>query len=156
MASWKKTIISPFRKACTIFNQNPRDHKKSHSDSGENLSSFVFNFQQGYVWKWFWNIGSKLITLFVFKIILKHVFHHYKERWLCFFRKISFVNKVNLNITWKSISCFNWDIFHRAREASGRERSARRGDGVWVRRRARDVVHFRQGQLNCRHHCHRL
>ena len=35
MASWKKTIISPFRKACTIFNQNPRDHpKKSHSDSG--------------------------------------------------------------------------------------------------------------------------
>ncbi|OWM67364.1 uncharacterized protein LOC116207306 [Punica granatum] len=30
MASWKKTIISPFRKACTFFNQQPpRDHKKS-------------------------------------------------------------------------------------------------------------------------------
>ncbi|XP_022935724.1 uncharacterized protein LOC111442547 [Cucurbita moschata] len=33
MASWKKTITSPIRKACTIFNQHPRDSKKSHSDS---------------------------------------------------------------------------------------------------------------------------
>ncbi|KAK4759343.1 hypothetical protein SAY87_022474 [Trapa incisa] len=30
MASWKKTITSPFRKACTFFNQQPpRDHKKA-------------------------------------------------------------------------------------------------------------------------------
>ncbi|KAK4798642.1 hypothetical protein SAY86_030973 [Trapa natans] len=31
MASWKKTITSSFKKACTFFNQQPpRDHKKSH------------------------------------------------------------------------------------------------------------------------------
>ena len=30
MASWKKTIASPFKKACTFFNQQPpREHKKS-------------------------------------------------------------------------------------------------------------------------------
>ncbi|KAH7513574.1 uncharacterized protein LOC107433374 [Ziziphus jujuba] len=33
MASWKKTITSPFRKACTFFNQQPRDHKKSQQDN---------------------------------------------------------------------------------------------------------------------------
>lgn len=27
MASWKKTITSPFRKACTFFNQQPREKK---------------------------------------------------------------------------------------------------------------------------------
>jgi len=32
MASWKKTIATPFKKACTFFNQQPpRDHKKSHT-----------------------------------------------------------------------------------------------------------------------------
>ncbi|KAK4773128.1 hypothetical protein SAY87_028147 [Trapa incisa] len=31
MASWKKTITSPFKKACTFFNQQPqREHMKSH------------------------------------------------------------------------------------------------------------------------------
>ncbi|KAK4767658.1 hypothetical protein SAY86_015408 [Trapa natans] len=31
MASWKKTITSPFRKACTFFNQQPlREQRKSH------------------------------------------------------------------------------------------------------------------------------
>ncbi|GAU47016.1 hypothetical protein TSUD_403260 [Trifolium subterraneum] len=30
MASWKKTIATPFKKACTFFNQpQPRDQKKS-------------------------------------------------------------------------------------------------------------------------------
>ncbi|GMY28057.1 hypothetical protein FCV25MIE_23299 [Fagus crenata] len=29
MASWKKTITSPFRKAVTFFNQQPRDQKKT-------------------------------------------------------------------------------------------------------------------------------
>ncbi|XP_038998519.1 uncharacterized protein LOC120123763 [Hibiscus syriacus] len=29
MASWKKTIASPFKKACTFFNQQPRDKKSS-------------------------------------------------------------------------------------------------------------------------------
>ncbi|KAF3943423.1 hypothetical protein ACB098_02G073300 [Castanea mollissima] len=30
MASWKKTIASPFKKACTFFNQQPsRDQKKN-------------------------------------------------------------------------------------------------------------------------------
>ncbi|KOM33343.1 hypothetical protein LR48_Vigan01g289900 [Vigna angularis] len=30
MASWKKTITTPFKKACTFFNnQPPRDQKKS-------------------------------------------------------------------------------------------------------------------------------
>jgi hypothetical protein len=28
MASWKKTITTPFRKACTFFNQQPRDPQK--------------------------------------------------------------------------------------------------------------------------------
>ncbi|KAJ7980488.1 SsrA-binding [Quillaja saponaria] len=29
MASWKKTITTPFRKACKVFNQqSPRDEKK--------------------------------------------------------------------------------------------------------------------------------
>ncbi|KAF7837618.1 uncharacterized protein G2W53_006100 [Senna tora] len=35
MASWKKTITSPFKKACTFFNQqSPRDHhhKKSQAE----------------------------------------------------------------------------------------------------------------------------
>ncbi|KAH1120589.1 hypothetical protein J1N35_003749 [Gossypium stocksii] len=31
MASWKKTIATPFRKACTFFNQQPRD-KKSQTE----------------------------------------------------------------------------------------------------------------------------
>ncbi|XP_054822724.1 uncharacterized protein LOC129321021 [Prosopis cineraria] len=32
MASWKKTITSPFRKACTFFNNQPtRDHKNSQA-----------------------------------------------------------------------------------------------------------------------------
>ncbi|KAF4349390.1 hypothetical protein CsatB_007896 [Cannabis sativa] len=35
MASWKKTIASPFKKACTFFNNQPQqsrdpNHKKSH------------------------------------------------------------------------------------------------------------------------------
>ena len=29
MASWKKTITFPFRKAVTFFNQQPRDQKKT-------------------------------------------------------------------------------------------------------------------------------
>ncbi|KAK8648191.1 hypothetical protein V6N13_128952 [Hibiscus sabdariffa] len=34
MASWKKTITSPFKKACTFFNHQPRDnnHKKSQTE----------------------------------------------------------------------------------------------------------------------------
>ncbi|XP_020228284.1 uncharacterized protein LOC109809395 isoform X2 [Cajanus cajan] len=33
MASWKKTIATPFKKACTFFNQQPpRDHKKSQTE----------------------------------------------------------------------------------------------------------------------------
>ncbi|KAJ1418743.1 hypothetical protein SESBI_15680 [Sesbania bispinosa] len=33
MASWKKTITTPFKKACTFFNQQPtRDHKKSQTE----------------------------------------------------------------------------------------------------------------------------
>ncbi|KAI4344686.1 hypothetical protein L6164_011884 [Bauhinia variegata] len=33
MASWKKTITTPFRKACTFFNQQPpRDNKKSQAE----------------------------------------------------------------------------------------------------------------------------
>ncbi|XP_061338160.1 uncharacterized protein LOC133285028 isoform X2 [Gastrolobium bilobum] len=33
MASWKKTITSPFKKACTFFNQQPpRDDKKSQTE----------------------------------------------------------------------------------------------------------------------------
>ncbi|KAJ1437076.1 hypothetical protein SESBI_03917 [Sesbania bispinosa] len=38
MASWKKTITSPFKKACTFFNQQPpRDHnKKSQTAEQEN------------------------------------------------------------------------------------------------------------------------
>ncbi|XP_027339359.1 uncharacterized protein LOC113853104 [Abrus precatorius] len=36
MASWKKTIASPFKKACTFFNQQPpRDHKKSQTGVSE-------------------------------------------------------------------------------------------------------------------------
>ncbi|GLU05193.1 hypothetical protein SLE2022_223060 [Rubroshorea leprosula] len=31
MASWKKTITTSFRKACTFFNQQPRDKKSSDS-----------------------------------------------------------------------------------------------------------------------------
>ncbi|XP_030520684.1 uncharacterized protein LOC115734199 [Rhodamnia argentea] len=27
MASWKKTITTPFRKACTFFNQQPKQKK---------------------------------------------------------------------------------------------------------------------------------
>ncbi|XP_004488161.1 uncharacterized protein [Cicer arietinum] len=37
MASWKKTITSPFKKACTFFNQQPpRDHKKSQIEQDQN------------------------------------------------------------------------------------------------------------------------
>ncbi|XP_061338159.1 uncharacterized protein LOC133285028 isoform X1 [Gastrolobium bilobum] len=37
MASWKKTITSPFKKACTFFNQQPpRDDKKSQTAEQEN------------------------------------------------------------------------------------------------------------------------
>ncbi|XP_020228283.1 uncharacterized protein LOC109809395 isoform X1 [Cajanus cajan] len=37
MASWKKTIATPFKKACTFFNQQPpRDHKKSQTAEQEN------------------------------------------------------------------------------------------------------------------------
>ncbi|CAJ1940656.1 unnamed protein product [Sphenostylis stenocarpa] len=33
MASWKKTITTPFKKACTFFNQQPpRDQKKSQTE----------------------------------------------------------------------------------------------------------------------------
>ncbi|KAK4256522.1 hypothetical protein QN277_006233 [Acacia crassicarpa] len=36
MASWKKTITSPFRKACTFFNnQPPRDPNKSPPPPGQ-------------------------------------------------------------------------------------------------------------------------
>ncbi|BFG15912.1 uncharacterized protein Pyn_15631 [Prunus yedoensis var. nudiflora] len=36
MPSWKKTITSPFRKACTFFNQQPgRDQKKSQLQGSE-------------------------------------------------------------------------------------------------------------------------
>jgi hypothetical protein len=32
MASWKKTITTPFKKACTFFKEQPtRDHKKSQT-----------------------------------------------------------------------------------------------------------------------------
>ncbi|KAG4929488.1 hypothetical protein AAZX31_17G041400 [Glycine max] len=34
MASWKKTITTPFKKACTVFKQQqpPRDQKKSQTE----------------------------------------------------------------------------------------------------------------------------
>ncbi|GAU16755.1 hypothetical protein L195_g024181 [Trifolium pratense] len=33
MASWKKTITTPFKKACTFFKEQPtRDHKKSQTE----------------------------------------------------------------------------------------------------------------------------
>ncbi|KAM0965677.1 hypothetical protein ACFX13_021941 [Malus domestica] len=37
MASWKKTITTPFRKACTYFNQQPggREQKKSQLQGSE-------------------------------------------------------------------------------------------------------------------------
>ncbi|KAL5537365.1 hypothetical protein UlMin_045411 [Ulmus minor] len=40
MASWKKTIASPFKKACTFFNQQPRDHpnKKSQQGNGKSVT----------------------------------------------------------------------------------------------------------------------
>ncbi|OIV97324.1 hypothetical protein TanjilG_07076 [Lupinus angustifolius] len=32
-SSWKKTITTPFKKACTFFNpQSPREHKKSQTE----------------------------------------------------------------------------------------------------------------------------
>ncbi|PON64830.1 SsrA-binding protein [Parasponia andersonii] len=40
MASWKKTITSPFKKACTFFNQQPRDPNKK-SQLQENGSSVM-------------------------------------------------------------------------------------------------------------------
>ncbi|XP_061361763.1 uncharacterized protein LOC133305530 [Gastrolobium bilobum] len=37
MASWKKTITTPFKKACTFFNQQPtRDHIKKSQTEQEN------------------------------------------------------------------------------------------------------------------------
>ncbi|KAJ7955350.1 SsrA-binding protein [Quillaja saponaria] len=37
MASWKKTITTPFRKACKVFNQQtPRDDKKSQTGPDQN------------------------------------------------------------------------------------------------------------------------
>ncbi|EEF43210.1 uncharacterized protein LOC8262599 [Ricinus communis] len=38
MTSWKKTITSPFKKACTFFNhqQPTRDHNKSQLPGNEN------------------------------------------------------------------------------------------------------------------------
>lgn len=40
MASWKRTITSPFRKACTFFNpqqqQSSREEKKSQTGGNEN------------------------------------------------------------------------------------------------------------------------
>ncbi|WCJ41906.1 hypothetical protein M5689_022743 [Euphorbia peplus] len=43
MASWKKTITSPFKKACTFFNNQPpaRDHnnKKSHMQTAGNIET---------------------------------------------------------------------------------------------------------------------
>ncbi|CBI26032.3 hypothetical protein AAG906_027544 [Vitis piasezkii] len=43
MASWVKTITSPFRKACTFFNQQPRDKKsqKVHENPGSDLHEEV-------------------------------------------------------------------------------------------------------------------
>ncbi|KAG2726646.1 hypothetical protein I3843_01G119400 [Carya illinoinensis] len=38
MASWKKTITTPFKKACTFFNQQPRDQKKPQPEN-ENRAS---------------------------------------------------------------------------------------------------------------------
>ncbi|KAG9143401.1 hypothetical protein Leryth_017784 [Lithospermum erythrorhizon] len=32
MTSWVRTITSPFRKACTFFNQPPTNNKKSNQD----------------------------------------------------------------------------------------------------------------------------
>ncbi|CAL5199094.1 unnamed protein product [Lathyrus oleraceus] len=33
MTSWKKTITTPFKKACTFFKDQPtRDHKKSQTE----------------------------------------------------------------------------------------------------------------------------
>ncbi|MFQ6620879.1 hypothetical protein Gotur_003004 [Gossypium turneri] len=43
MASWKKTIATPFRKACTFFNQQPRD-KKSQTVKLINRFNFRFDF----------------------------------------------------------------------------------------------------------------
>ncbi|KAH7573909.1 hypothetical protein ACOSP7_007847 [Xanthoceras sorbifolium] len=41
MASWKKTITSPFRKACTFFNQQPssRDKIKSQPEQYDNRAT---------------------------------------------------------------------------------------------------------------------
>ncbi|XP_030475884.1 uncharacterized protein LOC115693050 [Syzygium oleosum] len=38
MASWKKTITSPFRKACTFFNQSPSRDKKSHQEHEKRIN----------------------------------------------------------------------------------------------------------------------
>ncbi|XP_047177705.1 uncharacterized protein LOC124844747 [Vigna umbellata] len=38
MASWKKTIATPFKKACTFFNQQPpRDPKKSQTEQEKRI-----------------------------------------------------------------------------------------------------------------------
>ncbi|KAF7846590.1 hypothetical protein BT93_H0930 [Corymbia citriodora subsp. variegata] len=38
MASWKKTISSPFRKARTFFIQSPSRDKKSHQEHGKRVN----------------------------------------------------------------------------------------------------------------------
>lgn len=40
MASWKKTITSPFRKACTFFNQQPAASKDKKSQPA---GTYLFN-----------------------------------------------------------------------------------------------------------------
>ncbi|EXB80273.1 hypothetical protein L484_025129 [Morus notabilis] len=38
MTTWKKTIASPFKKACTFFNQQPREpNKKSQQGNGSSV-----------------------------------------------------------------------------------------------------------------------
>ncbi|KAF7837623.1 uncharacterized protein G2W53_006105 [Senna tora] len=44
MASWKKTITSPFKKACTFFNQqSPRDH---HHKKSQAVIWFGYDFAE--------------------------------------------------------------------------------------------------------------
>ena len=58
---------------------------------------------------------------------------------------------VYISSVWTYIAS-SFCLFFRAREESGCEESPRRGYGMWVWRRACDVVYFRsQGQLRCHH-----
>ncbi|KAI4364527.1 hypothetical protein MLD38_020605 [Melastoma candidum] len=45
MASWKKTISTPFKKAATFFNQQPREKNHPHHHPSGNERSMVMDLQ---------------------------------------------------------------------------------------------------------------